>query len=278
MVRVHPQMALMKKRAADFAARNSFLPLSEVMRKFHQQVGVEFAQAWMSQAIKQHHGISYTQLQKRERLAFIVANAKRSNKWIAQKLGMSEKTLSRLTGELKAEGKIRASKRYAETKRSLKEKIPLAYHGSAQTIMRFLFWSPTNFGLSISEIAKTLGMQQSTIDMSIRLMKKHGLVLPVKKVEQFYYYTPSKKGVVWFRKIQSLRKERDAVLEKTASISSVIKRKKNERRRLTDAVVFIQENGLKLDTLKIYGATRRVDAEINRLERIQRERKIRNSH
>ncbi|MFA5764208.1 MAG: hypothetical protein WC915_05370 [archaeon] len=265
----------LKKKAADFAAKNTFVPFNEMANTFFKQNSVNLNPTWMTKAIEQHHGVSFTELQKKARFEFIIANSSKSNAWLAQQLKISEKTLSRLTKELKFDGKIRASKRYSETKNAVKEKIPLAYHESAHILMRFLFWSPQRSGLSIPQLAKSLNMSQQTVRYAISLMKEQKLIQTIRHEGRLPYFVPSKQGVVWLRDIQSLRKERDAILEKTASISSVIKRKETERQRLTNAVVFIQAHFGELNTQKIYNSVREIDAEINRLKKIQRERKIR---
>jgi len=264
---------VIERRAADFAARNSFRPFSEMMKQFYSREGVSFAQAWMSRAIKKQHGISYTELQKRNRLKFIEENEGKSNKWLCKKLDISVKTLSRLTRELKEDGRVKASKRYAQTKNAVKTQLPLAYNGSVHAVMRFLFWAPISSGLSIHQLSTVLEIPQKTVEYATRLARQQDLIQSVRREGRVPYLAPTKQGVIWLRKMQALRKERDAILEKNSSISSVISRKEKERNRLTNAVVFIQRKGNRLNTAGVYGAVKEIDAEIKRLKKVQRDRK-----
>ena len=276
MPRLNPQrMVNMKKRAAEFAGKNVLVPFDEMMHQFYGQQGIKFSQPWMSNAIKEHRGKSYAQLQREARQEFILNNASESNEWIAKQLGVSKRSVRKLMMELKATGKMRASKRYAESKRETERRLPLAYHNSVHLIMRFLIWSPLDIGLSTSDLAWALKISNKTIQFGIAAAKKEGLVKILGKSGQRYFYVPTAKGGIWLGKMQKMRKERDAVLEKTASITSVISRKQKEKERISGAMLFLRGNGLRIDLEKINGFSKEMDRDITRLEKIQQRRQKR---
>ena len=73
--------------------------------------------------------------------------------------------------------------------------------------------------------------------------------------------------------MRDLRKERDQNLKKTSSISSVIKRKRKERARLTHAINFMRTHEIGLNITRVYQNVREIDAEIEELVLKKRKRK-----
>jgi len=195
MPRLPPsKMATLKKSAADFAAQHPLVPFNDVMKRFYRENEIEFAQSWMSNAIKNHQGVSFAEIQRRARLEFIIKNSGKSSPWLAKKLGISASSLCELTRILKKEGALRQSKRFAESKRAQNEKVPLAYYDSAHSIMRFLDWAPIERGLSVPELAQVLNIKINTVRRAISLMREQGLLTMIGKSGQRTYYAPSKKS------------------------------------------------------------------------------------
>ncbi len=268
MVRLPPvQMSALKKKAADFASQKRLVPFGELRRDFVSSTGLVVSQPWLSTAIKEHHGMSFEQMQKEARANFVLQNADKSNGWLAKHLGISEKGITRLTRLLKKEGKLKASKRYAQTKLEQNQKIPLAYSTSSHNVARFLYWSPLTRGLSVSELSLALQMPHQTAEYAAKNLRDYGFVKPVGKQEKSSLFVLSPKGVEWLKKMEEVRRERDAVLVKTGAIKSVIKRKQQERERILWSTQFFQSKGVMLDLVAINQKRKDIELELTNLKR-----------
>ncbi|MFA6065319.1 MAG: hypothetical protein WCW44_03370 [archaeon] len=268
------QMNALKKKAADFASQKRLVPFSQLRREFVSSTGLPVSQPWMSTAIKLHHGVSFEQMQREARSNFILQNADKSNAWLAKRLGVSEKGITRLTRLLKKEGKLKASKRYAQTKLEQTQKLPLAYVASAHNVARFLHWSPLTRGLSIIELSSALQVPKKTVDYAVRSLRDLGFVNQIAKQERRGVFVLTQKGVEWLRKMEEKRNQRDAKLVKTGAIKSVIKRKQQEKERLIWSTQYLQSKGLEFNIRAIQRRLHEMEIEIIGLRREMDQRRM----
>lgn len=222
------------KQAAKIVFNNAFYSLKEISSKS----GI--SENFLRVSFNRWFGTSFTNYQRVARKRFVEKNANRPNQWLCDQLGITKSTLSYLIKDLKKEGRIAKKGRAKQGRRNA---LPLEFSPMALELMRLFVFMPKE--LSTPHLRSITQRSKNNITQTINELIKNNLIKKVKKVGQRTYYTFTPSGASWLRKMESIRKRKDSVLEKDKrAIPGIIKRKEAEKEKLINFIAFLRKNDL----------------------------------
>jgi DNA-binding transcriptional regulator GbsR (MarR family) len=220
-------------------------------------------------AFKRALGITFREFVKRKRKRFISENQHLTNKELSERIGGGALVLMPLIRELKAEGKLVASRRLVTHRAAPKG----FYMPSALPVMRLMAYFPSELGLSRPELSEVMGMGKNNLNQVIKSLLGSGYLKKGKKIDKRQYYQVTQEGMSWIRSREAEQVRRDKEAMKNPRMAIGVSRRREKENELLKRMLRTPIAVERLSPEVISNLRRRIEYEERELA-ISRARKL----